>query len=282
MRKLLLAVIPLLLSGQSFEVASVKTAAPLDRPIFIMKGGPGSTDPGQFTCFAVPLHNLVLRAFGIRPYQLSSARSLETDKYDIVAKVPAGASEERFRIMLQNLLAERIGLKFHHETKDLPAFDMVIAKGGVKLKPAEVPATSDRPSAIPDGGRRGGESLSVDKDGKPQLSPGRATRAILPLDEHTTRISARMQDVEGLLGMMRNQSGYPVTDKTGLTGKYDFNLDFARDPGPAGDPGAVTAPDPVPNFFMAIQQQLGLKLEPKKEPADVLVIDSWSKVPVGN
>ena len=264
----------------TFEVASVKTAAPSERPIYLMKGGPGTPDPGQLTCSDVPLQVLIMRAYNVKIYQLSSARSLQNDHYDIVAKVPPGATEQQFRLMLQNLLAERIGLKVRHEARDLLVYEMVVAKGGIKMKPAE----AGTPVALPadDGGRRGGAPMTTDKDGKPQIAAGRATRAIIPLSANLVRISARMQGAEEIRGMMENRSGHPVTDKSGLTGKYDFNLDFAWDAVAYGAPDNAAPAEPAPDFLTAIQDQLGLKLEPKKGPVDMLIVESWNKVPTEN
>jgi uncharacterized protein (TIGR03435 family) len=124
--------------------------------------------------------------------------------------------------------------------------------------------------------------MSKDKDGKPQLAAGRATRAIIPLADGTTRISARMQGAEDIRGMMEGRAGHPVTDMSELTGKYDFNLDFAPDVVVTAPSDGAVSGDPATDFFTAIQQQLGLKLEAKKGPVDVLIVESWNKAPTQN
>ena len=102
------------------------------------------------------------------------------------------------------------------------------------------------------------------------------------------RIAANAQSMKDLVDLLGNQVGAPVVDKTGLGGTYDFTLDFALGPGPGIDalvgPGASPADNTAdaPNFFSAIQEQLGLKLEQKIGPLDVLVVDSVERVPTEN
>jgi len=281
------------LCGQTtFEVASVKQGAPLSgRPdLYIMKGGGIETnDPGQFTATAAPLLSLILRAYELIPSQVASSRSLETDRYDIVAKVPPGVTVAQVSVMLRNLLVERIGLVIHHERRQGPIYEMVVAKGGLKMKQAEPASagsgTGDSPFA-PGGGLPAG--ISMDKDDTLRLASGRPIRVLYAIDASTMRMTARMQGVPDLIRIVERQAGRTVRDKTGLSGKYDFDFTFTRAAGPAADSdvsptGPVgTASDPGGDFFAAIQSQLGLKLVPKKGPVDVLVVDKWNKVPAGN
>jgi uncharacterized protein (TIGR03435 family) len=281
------------LYGQTtFEVASMKQGAPLPgRPdLYIMKGGGIETnDPGQFMATAVPLLSLILRAYELVPSQVASSRALATDRYDIVARVPPGATVAQVSVMLRNLLVERIGLVVHHETRRGPVYEMVVAKGGLKMKPAEpAPAgsvTGDSPSAPASGLPAG---ISVGKDDTLQLAPGRPIRVLYAIDASTMRMTARMQGVPELIRIMERQTGRTVRDKTGLSGKYDFDFTFTREAGPAADSDvspagpATTASDPGGDFFTAIKSQLGLKLLSKKGPVDVLVVERWNKLPTGN
>jgi len=270
-------------AGPQFEVASVKVAAPSTRRVYILRGGPGSRDPGQLTGISVPLQALVLRAYDIRMYQLVSTRSLEGDKYDIEAKIPDGTTEPQLQLMLRDLLEERIGLVLHHETRDIPAFEMVVAKGGLKLKPAE-PAPANTPQAPAEPGARPTFLFGTSKDGLITLAPGQHTRAPSFVNGHD-HISARGQTAADLRGMMEIRTGHPVVDKTGLTGVYDFELDFTADASPVAAPPAAepaAASEPFPTFVEAIQQQLGLKLEATKSPMDVIVVERWNKMPTGN
>jgi uncharacterized protein (TIGR03435 family) len=275
-----------------FDVASVRPAAPptgIAALIFQQRGGPGSADPERIAYTNIPMRQLLMFAHGLtQPYQLEAPKSADDDKYDIEAKIPAGATREQFNVMLQNLLMERFHLQVRHDTRTETTYELVIAKGGVKMKEAvQTPGLDPEP---PGRGGRGGVSMSKDKDGLPELAPGRSTRAIIPLPNGSTRISGRMQSIQDILAMCLNQAGKPVVDKTGLSGKYDFNLDFKREgamtfgvatggtaAAPAGD-----ASDPAPDFVTAIQQQLGLKLAEKKGPVDVLVVEHVEKVPTAN
>ena len=275
------------LCGQTtFEVASVKQGVPFPgRPdLYIMRGGGIETgDPGQFTATRIPLLNLILWAYGRIPSQVASSRSLEMDRYNIVAKVLPGTTAAQVRVMMQNLLAERIGLVVHHEVQRGPIYELVVAKSGLKMKSAEpVPSGADDSSSagLPAG-------VSLGKDDSLQLAPGRHNWILERIDASTMRIAARVLDLPDLIRIMERQVGRTVIDKTGLSGKYDLDFTFTRAAGPAADPDvglAATgaASDPSSDFFSAMQSQLGLKLVPRKGPVDVLVVDKWNKVPAGN
>jgi uncharacterized protein (TIGR03435 family) len=125
----------------SFEVTSVKVA---EQPkpdaqgrLFVVRGcrgGPGTTDPGTLTCNNTPLKSLLVRTYDLKNYQVEGPAWLDTDGFDIVAKVPAGTTKEQFNLMLQSLLAERFKVTVHRETKTLPVYALTVAKGGPKLK----------------------------------------------------------------------------------------------------------------------------------------------------
>jgi bla regulator protein blaR1 len=195
---------------------------------------------------------------------------VKTDHFDIQAKVaPEDAPKldklkrgERME-MLQPLLEDRFNLKFHHETREMPVYMLVVAKGGSKLKEASPEG------AVPDGGppRRG-----------MMMSPG--------------SLEANGAQIDMLAHALSGQVGRTVIDKTGLTGKYDFDLHFTPQnmppgmgpgpgPGPTGgSPGADAPPPPDtsgPDLLTALQEQLGLKLESEKGPVDVIVIDHIDK-----
>ncbi len=100
-----------------FEAASIKPAAPSGIRNYVMRGGPGTDSPGQLTCFSITLKMLILRAWDLRDYQLVGPSSLDSDKYDIVAKIPSGSTKDQVNLMVQDLLADRFGLVFHKETR---------------------------------------------------------------------------------------------------------------------------------------------------------------------
>ena len=171
----------------AFDVASVKPAAPITggRLMVRMSGGPGSPDPGQITYTNVAMKNLLTTAYNVKGYQISGPAWLDSERYDIAAKIPKGATKEQFQLMLQNLLAERFKLTLHRESKDLPIYALVVGKNGVKMKespkddPAPDPAGGpSSPSAPPPPSGSGAMGdgpngrMKMGKDGMPQMPPG--------------------------------------------------------------------------------------------------------------
>ena len=115
----------------AFEVASVKPSPPHTGNLTKMgcSGGPGTSDPGTILCENLVLSSLVMKLYGVQPYQLSAPTSLMS-LYDIVAKVPANTSAEQVNVMWRNLLAERFQLKVHRESKEMPVYALVVARAG--------------------------------------------------------------------------------------------------------------------------------------------------------
>ena len=293
----------------TFEVASVKPAEPQSAGMIRirMSGGPGTPDPGQLTYTNVSLKNILMNAYAVKGYQLSGPKWLDSERFDIVAKIPMGATKEQFRLMLQNLLAERFKLTLHHETKELPMYALVVGKGGAKLKESvddDATASGGAPPPPPPPGPDGAGPvmgrLRVGADGMPQLPPGMGKNGMMMMMTNgRLRAVGNRQPVSALTEMLGNQLGYPVVDATGLKATYDFTLDFAPD-GLNGPMGMLPPPPPEhdgagggspmasapemggPTIFTALQEQLGLKLEQRKGPVDLLVIDRLEKVPTEN
>jgi uncharacterized protein (TIGR03435 family) len=174
-----------------------------------------------------------------------------SDFYDIEAKMSDSDIEtlqglnleernSRMRAMLQALLADRFSLKVHTEVRSAPAYDLVVTSRGPKNMKQE--ADSETPH--------------LDWTGR-------------------THIRAHAFAIAGLAKpILTARMGCPVTDKTGMTGKYDFTLDWSEDAVPITGPEGVVAPDPSgPSIFTALQEQLGLKLVPTKAPIESIVID---------
>jgi uncharacterized protein (TIGR03435 family) len=254
-----------------FEVASLKPSGP--QSIRRSNGGPGTRDPERYSYMRADLRDLIFEAYGLRHYDQQTAGPgwIDTEEYDIVAKMPPGTTKEQFQQMLQNLLAERFHLVIHHETRVLPVFDLVVGKNGPKLKESAVDVgASPAPSLRP------GE---VDRQGFPVLLPGRrgfASNFGPDGSSHSTGHQATMSLLADMLSGP-NAADRLVIDKTGLTGKYDLTLEYAWRPA-----GAGVNDDPGLSIFDAVQQQLGLKLVDAKEPFDVVVVDRANKVPIEN
>lgn len=281
-----------------FEVATVKPAAP--GPTMIgRQGGPGTRDPGRVNYTGMALKNLLSFAYGVKIFQISGPSWMASERYDITATIPEGATKEQFAVMLQNLLLDRFKIKLHHETKEFPLYELSVAKNGPKLK-ASVPDANVNPNDPPPPPG----PLPKGKDGFPQLPPGRKGLFIM-LRPNGFHLAAMVQSMSEFSDVLAEQLGGAVVDKTGLSGTFEFTLDFAPEPdffqrnglnpppptppggnGPAAGPtpGPTAAGDPAeaPNIFTAVQDQLGLKLEKKKGPLDMIVIDQVEKTPTEN
>jgi uncharacterized protein (TIGR03435 family) len=247
-----LALASLAAFGQTFEVASVKPSGPRGMRNF-------DRDPGRISYFGAHLQDLLVKAWNLTDYsQISGPGWLSSETYDIVATFPPETTAEQVRFMLQNLLRDRFKLTLHLETKDFPVFNLVVAKNGPKL----------------------GSELSKaawNKPGFPQLA-GTGPALSTAHDAHGVSHMAARQEPVSLLARLLGGPGGPagrlVIDKTGLTERYDFTLEFKHESTPDDDP--------APSLFDALQEQLGMKLEAAKAPFDVLVIDHAEKVPTEN
>ncbi len=242
-----------------FEVTSVKPASP-DARGSRCTGGPGTSDPGTLTCQNYSLSFLVMMAYDLRSFQLSAPSWMDTARYDVVAKIPPGNTDARqFGLMQQRLLAERFGLQAHFEKKDATVYELTVAKGGSKLKESEDQA-SEKPAAA----------------WKPPASgPPRRTRAL---------VKRKGDSIADLANLLSNQLGQPVTDVTGLGGRYDYELLFVMEPGgrAAGPALNVSEPELGVTLMDAVRDQLGLRLEKKKGQTEVLVVDHAEKTPSEN
>jgi len=285
-----------------FEVASIKPSPlPGRGPIRLgQKGGPGSADPGRVTYTFTTLLNLMADAYGVKRYQISGGpKWLDSEQFDIVAKVPEGATKEQINVMLQNLLAERFKLTLHRESKELPVYALVVGAKGPKLKDstvADAPPAPDDP-ATP---RPPLRATKLGPDGCPDAPPPAAGRSsiFMVMTPNGECMISGSQTMDGFAARLSTWFDRPVIDRTGLTGKYDLRLRYdpssmpggrgggpvmAKDAG-GGDPANRTAPngEPPPSIFNALQEQLGLKLETGKGPVDLLVIDHVVKTPTEN
>jgi uncharacterized protein (TIGR03435 family) len=263
----------------TFEVASIKANKSGDGRSFL-----GSPPGGRFSATNMPLRGLIAFAYGT-PQPLPNFRIIggpswiDSDRFDINAKASTefqpgmGGPSPQLSLMLRALLAERFKLVVHNESRELPVYDLVMARNdarpGPQLRRSEVDCAALLAS------RRGGGAPP------PPPQPGeRLQCGMMASPASIVGGSVNMAQFATLLARMVNRT---VVDKTGLTGNFDINLTFTPDQ-PARVPGA--SPDqPIrvngvdidpngPSLFTALQEQLGLKLESQKGPVDVVVIDS--------
>jgi uncharacterized protein (TIGR03435 family) len=259
-------------ASPSFEVAAIKPNRSATPNRFFQ-----FSDPSRFRTTNIPVKDMIGFAYHVQPFQISGGPGwIESQGYDIEAKVddtvakdlqklPPEQRMDQFRLMLRSLLADRFKLKMSRETKELPIFALVVAKGGPKLTPSAI-TPAQHAGANGPGGERGPSIM---------MSLGELRGRGMPI--HTlAEVLARQPEVGGRL----------VLDQTGIKGTYDFTLHWAAQ-GPralqenaGGDQelgGAPPADSSGPSIFTAIQEQLGLKLEPTKGQVETLVIESIEK-----
>ena len=242
----------------TFETASIKPATrpvgpflPGSRPNCPVNGcgGPGTGSPERITFTVASLKNLIRTAYAVRsPHHIEAPAWMDDATFDVVANVPSGVTREQANLMLQNLLADRFQLKVHRSTRELPIYALVVAKNGPKLNAGANDPNAPRPrGTLWSGGRKK-----------------------LEFDSWTMANFART---------LESDVDRPVIDMTGLGGTYDIRLEFAeRNPGPLFGPADPQAPE----LFTALTEQLGLRLESRTGPVEVLVVDSALRQPTEN
>lgn len=269
-------------SSPPFEVASVRTVLPGGTGRRVT-GGPGTDDPTRFDCLG-SMWAILQIAFGVKDDRFEHLPEWARQrKFEIEAKLPLGTSKEQLQQMLQNLLRERFGLAFHMTKHEIDAYTLVVAKGGLKLKPA-APPNGPLPDDVDAHYAR-----AVDQNGFPKLAPGYSAWARTGATTTTgaIRITVKKSSPAVLVAAI-GRGVVEISDKTGLTGPYDFTLEY--DPEsvialvqsdirlPAISPERSNAPD----IFSALEKQLGLKLETGKAQVDVVAIDHLDEVPTDN
>lgn len=241
------------LSGQatpnrpSFEVASIKVS----KAYMVTDPAPGRSGDrvwmhnaslGMFVDFAFGVGNSV--------YQIADKNGfLDSDTaFDIDAIAPGAISDADLRLMFQTLLEDRFKLKVHWETGELAGYDLVVAKGGSKMKPA----SPDNRTTV---------------DG--HVFPTGTSQLYITADR-VAHLIGKGSSMEQLINQLTGRMRAPIRDRTGLTGTFDYNVMFVLNPAQADGSSA-------PMITTAIQEELGLKLEKSKIPVEVLVIDHADK-----
>jgi uncharacterized protein (TIGR03435 family) len=316
----LTATVALAQAAPTFEVASIRPAAPLDMMKMaagIQAGQMPKIGPridgarAEYTYMA--LKELIVLAYKVKPFQITGPDWLATTRFDIVAKLPDGASKDDAPKMLQALLEERFKLAVHRDSKEHPVLALVVGKGGPKLKESpEAPQPIDENAPLKPGEMKmdtaeGPMRMTVGKDGSATMNMGAKGSASYKMDPATQSLhmEASMVTMEGFADMLSQFSqiggggGRQVVDMTELKGNYQVALDFsladlmnmARVAGvavPAAGRGATAASpadaasDPGGIPLLSAVQALGLKLEQRKAVVEQLVIDHVEKTPTEN
>jgi uncharacterized protein (TIGR03435 family) len=295
----------------SFEVASVKPSPPIDQAAILagkpihagMKIDASRVDIGNFSLSA-----LIQKAYDVKAYQITGPdwlTAMTAQRFDVLAKMPESTTKEQVPEMLRTLLAERFKLTIHRETKEHGIYALVIGKGGAKLKeadplpvvtpavsadggPAPPPSTGSNQVTVNAGAR--GAEISTGEGGKQRMTPSADGKS---MHFENSRISMA-QFAEGMSPMVDR----PIVDMTGLKGFYQLSFDVSMEElmaiarragalpagaggGAAGSP-ADAASDPSGGSIFNTVQQLGLKLEARKEPLEHIVVDHAEKMPTEN
>jgi uncharacterized protein (TIGR03435 family) len=253
-------------TGPTFEVVSVKPNKSGDQRVMIQM-----PPNGRYTATNVAVRMLLRQAFDVQDFQIVGGPNwLATDRFDIVAKPPDGSTgPEQIRPMMRALLGDRFKLVAHNETREMPIFSLVVARADGKLGPKLSDAKVDCEARFA-AARRGGPPSAFPAPGQPiecgfMIAAGNMNVGGMPMLELARALSP-------MVGRM-------VIDKTGLKGRYDFQMAFAPEgrgfgPGPGPGPAEQPPVDPnTPSLFTALQEQLGLKLESERGSVDVVVID---------
>jgi uncharacterized protein (TIGR03435 family) len=235
----------------AFEVASIRSASwPSPEYFAGWAAGGGCGKPlvkpsgNRVTITRITLCGLIRVAYDMPEYAIvgmptTLMKAEQSNYFDVRAEGEGSLTPDEARSRLQTLLADRFKLKFHRETKELPVYFLVVAKSGPKLS-AE--STCGRPA--------------------PPVPLTRGSRGLANCNPNET-LPLLASDLTG-------EADRPVIDRTGLTGSYAFSLRWSPD-------AASQEPNAPPSLFTAVQEQLGLKLDPEKAPVEVLVIDRAEK-----
>ncbi|HVW10082.1 MAG TPA: TIGR03435 family protein [Bryobacteraceae bacterium] len=226
-------------NAPAFEAASIRSA---------QTPGPDSivTAPGTLTARNESLLRLICWAYDTPQFQVTGPDWLGEERFDVVAKSSSGGDDDRLRLMLRRLLAERFGLQAHSDQKEMQVYAVTLAKGGFKMPESK----EDGPPVFD----RGGPTL---------LTAHRVT-----MKDFAEKVSEPLRR--------------PVIDETGLKGKYEIKIDVAAYMQSTGQTQGEGQIDVMAVLFNALQQQLGVKLESKKETVDILTVDHVEKQPTEN
>jgi bla regulator protein blaR1 len=270
----LVIVIPLLCQTPaekrpSFEVATIKPSDPGQRGSQI-----GNQPGGRLVIRGVPVSGMMTFAYNVRNFQITGGPGwMSTDRWDIEARAEEGSvpppvfppdpnKPNPMALRLQSLLEDRFQLKLHRETKELPIYELTVAKGGPRIKLND----DQTPLQMPERGTP-----------PPPLQAGTMPRFSMRVGRGS--MEAVAMDIRDVAQMFSNLLGRTVVDKTGLKGLYDVKMTWTPDQALQGPPGADAPPvDPSgPSIFTAVQEQLGLKLDSAKGPVEVIVVDGVQK-----
>jgi uncharacterized protein (TIGR03435 family) len=267
-----------------FEVASIRPSAP---PTDRVNVGV-HVDGARISCTYLSVKDYIRMAYKVKDYQITGPDWMAGERFDISATLPAGAKEDQVPDMLKALLAERFQMKIHRESKDFPVYALAVGKGGLKAKESAPEADGKDGEEGPKGavnvsgsGGRGGVNINLGKGSSFNMADNKFVVRKLTMATFAEML-ARFED-------------RPVVDMTGVTGSYDFDLTFTQEDFNAMMiRSAITAGVNLPpealkalqyssgDSLLGALERVGLKLETRKAPLEVLAIDHVLRVPTEN
>jgi uncharacterized protein (TIGR03435 family) len=241
-------------------------------------------DGAQVRIAYFTLKDYIGMAYRVRIAQVFGPDWISSDRFDIAATIPEGHKPAEFREMLQALLAERFQLKFHKEQRDFSVYALVLGKHPLKLTPAppdEDKGNASEPLEVTGGGSVAGVNVNLGHGSSWSFAPN--------------RFEAKKLNMEVFASNLERFADRPIVDKTGLKGQFDFSFDInPEDYQPMLIRSAIAAGVSLPPQALRLLdgsssaslsdalEQIGLRLEPRKEPLDVMVVDSANKTPSEN
>jgi uncharacterized protein (TIGR03435 family) len=246
----------------AFEVASVRPADP--NPANAILVGM-SADPSMVRYRNLTLRDAIRGAYMVRDFQIVGPDWMSTARFEVDAKLPAGARTEQIPEMFQNLLEERFKLTFRRESKEMQVYALLVGKDGPKLKPTEM-KTDNQP-------------MAMGTDGKP--------RAMVSFRGSASSVTvfAPSASLLTLVGVTSRFTGRPLVDETHVEGLYDFTLTFAPEVttslAPAAPNGPAGVSEPAGTLSDAVKKY-GLRIEPRKAPIEMFIVTHLEKTPVDN
>lgn len=259
-------------AGLTYEVVSIKRNA----SNALGSNGSNERPDGGFTLLNVPIGTLISRAYGQATVDMVNLPGWAiSERYDVSATSPLSrATPEQRSAMMRAMLADRFKLAVHLENREQQAYDLVVARSDKRLGPTIKPSEVD--CVARDAAERAAREVAI---AARTPSPGQAPLTSNP-DAIAQPCTRRRLGTgwEGdftmamLAQLLRGDAGRVVVDKTGLNGSYRLSLTFERSVSGRG-PDVAPSPDALPSLFIAVQEQLGLKLEPSKTLLETLVID---------
>lgn len=269
--------------GQEFEVASIRLAS---QDAQNQTSAGLHTDGSMVRYSALSLRLFLGIAYHLKYYQISAPDWMISERWDITARLPANSDSKQIPNMLQALLRDRFQMKTHRETRDLPVYGLVVDKGGLKMKTSSDDAAESGNSvgqSVDGGASAKGTGTTVNYGNGSFLTVGE------------DKVEGKSLSTALLADVLSRFADRPVVDMTGLEGEYDFTMQFSSDDframmtlgaiaqGTAVSPDAVKFADASASdtLFSAVEK-LGLKLEPRKAPVEMLVVDDALKIPTEN